>query len=152
MPIGRISFAEIEADLTLYVQQSAWLNTIPEKHKQPRRVMRGEQLPPLAFGAHLIEILFEIGPIKPAGMGGAVGIDEADLHAWQCNQGVDLSAWEARTLRKLSREYAHMLSQASEPNCPAPYVSDEYINAEKRKQIADAMNNWADNLNKQRKR
>lgn len=114
--------------------------------------MRGDQLPPLAFGAYLIEILFEIGPIKPAGMGVAIGIDEIDVYAWQCNQGVELTSWEARTLRRLSREYAHMLSQASDPACPAPYVPEKYIDEEKRQKIADAMNNWADKLNQQRKR
>lgn len=134
------------------MQQSAWLNTIPEKHKQPRRATRGDQLPPLAFGLHLIEILFEIGPVKPAGMGGTLAIDEQDVYAWQCNQDIALSAWEARTLRRLSREYSYMLTQASEPSCPAPYVPEEYINAERRKKIADAMSGWADKLNEQRKR
>jgi hypothetical protein len=45
-----------------------------------------------------------------------------------------------------------MLAEASDPACPAPYVPEKYINEEKRKKIADAMNNWADKLNQQRKR
>lgn len=97
-------------------------------------------------------MLFEIGPVKPAGMGGTVAIDEQDLYAWQCNQDIALSPWEARTVRMLSREYSYMLGQASDPACPPPYVPEEYINAEKRKKIANAMSGWADKLNQQRKR
>lgn len=113
---------------------------------------RGDNLPPLTYGAYLIQILFEIGPVKPAGMGGTVAIDEHDLYAWQYNQGVDLTAWEARTIRNLSREYSYMLSQASDAACPPPWVPEEFINSEKRKKIADAMANWADKLNQQKKR
>lgn len=85
-------------------------------------------------------------------MGNAVPVDEQDVYAWQCNQGIELTAWESRTIRMLSREYSHMLSIASDPSCPPPYVPEEYINAEKRKKIADAMSGWADKLNQQRKR
>jgi hypothetical protein len=85
-------------------------------------------------------------------MGGTIGIDEQDLYAWQCNQGIDLTAWEARTIRSLSREYSHMLTQAADPACPPPYVPDDLMSAERRKKIADAMSGWADKLNQQRKR
>ena len=152
MLTGPTFFADALAQLILFVKQSAWLNTIPEKQKRPRRATRGDTFPPLAFGRYLIEILFEIGPVKPAGMGGTVSIDEQDIYAWQCNQGIALSAWEARALRVLSREYSHMLSEASAPDCPPPYVPEEFITAEKRKKIADAMTGWADKLNQQRKR
>lgn len=113
---------------------------------------RGERLPPVTAGAHLLDILFEIGPVKPASMGGTVAIDEQDLYAWQCNQGVDLTAWEARTIRVLSREYSHMLTQAADPACPPPFVPEDFINTAKRQKIADAMSGWADKLNQQRKR
>jgi len=148
----RTFFAEVEASLTLFAKHTAWLNTVPEKQKLSRRVTRGGSPPPLSHAAYLIDILFEIGPVKVAGMGGTVSIDEQDVYAWQCNQGIALSAWESRTIRTLSREYSHMLSVASDPSCPPPYVPDEYINTEKRKKIADAMTNWADKLNQQRKR
>ena len=145
-------FAEIERELSVFVKQSAWLNTVPTKQKQPRRVTRGDTLPPLTHGAYLVEILFEIGPVKSGGMGGAVSLDEQDIYAWQVNQGIELTGWEARTIRTLSREYAFMLSEASEPTCPPPYVPQEFIDAEKRRKIADAMTGWADKLNQQRKR
>lgn len=105
-------------------------------------------MPKLECGWHLIELLFEIGPTKPAGMGGQIGIDEADLFAWQANQGIALSSWEAKTIRQLSREYAAMLVEGASPNCPAPYVSSGEISEEQREKIADAMSNWADKLNR----
>ena len=109
-------------------------------------------MPPIGAEAYLIEILFEIGPTKPAGMGGQVGIDEADLIAWQQNQQVRLSPWECRTIRMLSREYAGMLFEASKPDCPQPYVARLKISEEQRDKIADAMSNWADKLNKTKRK
>lgn len=86
------------------------------------------------------------------GMGGAVSIDEQDLYAWQVNQGIALNPWENRVIRRLSREYAYMLGQASEPNCPPPYAPPDLISQEQREKISNAMSNWADKLNQQRKR
>lgn len=104
-------------------------------------------MPSVACGIYLIDILFEIGPIKPAGMGGATAISDLDLQAWQANQSITLTPWEARTIRRLSREYAAMLVDASDANCPAPYVSPEIFNEQRRKQIANAMSSWADKVN-----
>lgn len=105
-------------------------------------------MPEIEAGGHLLEVLFEIGPTKPAGMGGQIGIDEADLLAWQFNQGVELSSWESKTVRLLSREYAAMLFEASSPTCPAPYLPNGQLSDARREKIADAMSSWADKLNK----
>lgn len=103
-------------------------------------------MPPLEAGEYLIELLFEIGPVKHTGMG-AVGIDEADIMAWQLNQDLRLQPWEARTLRVLSREYASMLVDASSPSCPPPFVPKADLSVEQRENIADAMSSWADKFN-----
>ena len=104
-------------------------------------------MPPVEAGAHLIEILFEVGPTKVAGMGGQVGIDEIDLTAWQYNQGVKLTPWEAKAVRILSKEYAYMLSEASEASCPPPWVDPDIMTEQRRQKIADAMTSWADKIN-----
>jgi ribosome recycling factor len=104
-------------------------------------------MPPLGGGAYLIEILFEVGPSKPTGMGGSAPIDDVDLAAWMANQNVRLKPWEAQTIRKISREYAAMLSEAVEPNTPPPWVDPDLLNQERREKIAKAMSNWADNIN-----
>lgn len=55
------------------------------------------------------------------GMSGAP-LGHAEIAAWQSNTGVELTAWEARTLRRLSCEYLSTSQDASEPDFPAPYV------------------------------
>ncbi|CAB5187094.1 hypothetical protein UFOVP166_2 [uncultured Caudovirales phage] len=107
-------------------------------------------MPPIEAGGYLLEILFEVGPTKPAGMAGQVGIDEIDLLAWQTNQDIRLTGWEARTIRLLSREYASMLVEASDQHCPPPWVATVVITEDQRDKIADAMSAWADRLNAQR--
>jgi len=104
-------------------------------------------MPPVHAGGYLLEILFEVGPTKAAGMAGQVGIDETDLLAWQVNQQIALRPWETRAIRILSREYASMLADASDPRCPSPWTPPVPITAEKRDAIADAMAQWADNVN-----
>jgi hypothetical protein len=109
-------------------------------------------MPELAAGRHLLEVLFEVGPTQVIGMGGHMGISEAELLAWQTNQGIELTAWECRTVRTLSREYASMLGQASDPKCPAPYIPKALPSIAGREKIADAMDAWADKLNAQKSR
>ena len=104
-------------------------------------------MPHVEAGAHLLEVLFEVGPAKSSGMGGQVGIDEIDLLAWQQNQGIDLSPWEAKTIRVLSKDYAYMLGQASEANCPPPWVDPSIMTEERRQKISNAMLSWADKIN-----
>jgi hypothetical protein len=104
-------------------------------------------MPQFEAGAHLLEILFELGPTKSSGMGQQVGIDEIDLVAWQYNQGVSLSPWEAKAVRTLSKEYAYMLGQASDVNCPPPWVDPNILSEQRRQKISDAMSSWADKIN-----
>lgn len=104
-------------------------------------------MPHIGGGAYLIEILFEVGPSKSTGMGGHAPIDDVDLAAWMSNQNVKLKPWEARTIRQISREYAAMLSEAVEPNTPPPWVDPNFLTQERRDKIANAMLDWANNIN-----
>lgn len=104
-------------------------------------------MPNVGDGAYLVEILFEVGPSKPTGMGGHRPIDDLDLAAWMSNQNVRLSPWEARTVRQISREYAAMLSEAVEPNTPPPWVDVKAMDEERRAKIANAMSDWANRIN-----
>jgi hypothetical protein len=140
-------FAQTIEQLTLFVKQAAWLNTIPSKAKRPRRETKSDAMPQIEAGAHLLEILFEVGPSKSSGMGAQTGIDEIDLVAWQYNQGISLTPWEAKAVRTLSKEYAHMLGQASDATCPPPWVDQSIMTYERRQKIADAMSSWADSFN-----
>lgn len=144
---AQTSFAQTIEQLTLFVKQAAWLNTIPSKAKRPRRETKSDAMPPLLGGAYLVEILFEVGPAKPIGMGGSVAIDEVDLAAWMANQCVTLTPWEAKAVRQLSREYAAMLAEAAEPNTPPPWLDPAIMTAERREKISKAMSDWANRIN-----
>lgn len=151
-PIAPTFFAEVYDDLALYTRQTAWLYTVPEKAKEARYKTRSVVMPFVRGGEYLLEYLFEIGPTKPAGMGGLVGLDEIDLVAWQSNHGVRLSSWEIKTIRRLSQEYASCAMESREPKMQPPYLpSRDGISEDQRKRISDAMSSWADKLNGGRK-
>lgn len=75
---------------------------------------------------YLVEYLFEIGPAMAAGMGEGP-ISHAELQAWQNNTGIDLDAWESRTLKRLSVEYLIESRKAKELDCPAPWIDAPYV-------------------------
>lgn len=120
------------------MRQAAWLNTAPRPNpgrgkaapsQEPARSRRQRLLddgiepdvPLLDAGAHLIEYLFDVGPDAPGGMG-PVPITHADIAHWQGNTGITLNTWEARSLRRLSREYVGACADAQEPDAPPPYL------------------------------
>jgi len=144
-------FAETLEQLKLYVRQTAWLNTIPEKGTKPRRDTVGGSLPPISAGAHLLNILFDVGPAKPMPMAAPVAIDEMDLLAWQWNRDTRLTPFETSTIRELSRAYASQLADAASKSCPAPYFPPTGLDDERRRKISDAMSGFADKLNASRK-
>ena len=121
----------------------AWLNAIPEKQTEPRtKLNKNPAMPDIEFGEYILQVLFEIGTVKN-GMSGAVPIDNTDILAWQYNSGIELSAWECRQLIHLSRAYAAMSHEAKDIKCIAPYIPPRNIDHEKRKQIAEALQNTA---------
>ena len=65
---------------------------------------------------YLVEWLFEIGPSTGDGI-----LAMSELAAWENITGIELSRWEARTLRRLSGDYLHQRQESREPGCPAPY-------------------------------
>lgn len=145
------SFAGLTEQLTLYVRQTAWLYTVPEKAKEPRHKRHASVLPPIEAGHHLLEVLFEVGPTIVVGMGGLAAIPEAELLAWQLNHDEVLTPWEVSTIRALSAAYAGEAMAARDPKQPPPYraPAPAVMPSEERQRIADAMTRWADNLNGQ---
>jgi hypothetical protein len=85
---------------------------------------------------YLTDWLIEIGPLATGGMGPAP-LDWSDIANWQSLVGIRLDAWEARTIRKLSREFLDQMTKAKKPECPAPYstgaVNEEAVTEQFRK-------------------
>lgn len=76
---------------------------------------------PQVEATHLLDYLFEVGPTMAAGMG-AAPVTFGELDAW-CNRvGIDLSPWESRALRQLSRNYVDESYKAEKRDCPPPWT------------------------------
>lgn len=88
-------------------------------------------LPPAGLASHLVDYLFEVGPVAHGGMG-PVPISHGEIAHWQANTGVALTAWEARGLRRLSQEYLAAMQAGEDPECPPPWVDNS---AQERRQL-----------------
>ena len=116
--------------MSLFVRHSAWLNAIPERPKNDKsdkpRLSRRESLknepdmPPVEGAEYLLEYLWEVGPAAAAGMGEGP-VTHEELLAWQSNTGIELSTWEARTLRRLSCDYVSESRAAEKLDAKAPW-------------------------------
>ena len=73
---------------------------------------------------HLLDYLFEVGPVLSGGMGPAP-LSNLELAAWCDLTGIPLTPWEARTLRALSRDYLAEMHDAEDPSRPPPWHSVE---------------------------
>jgi len=63
----------------------------------------------------------EIGPSAPTG-GGAAPIGFSEMADWSRLMGLDLSPWEARTIRRLSRAFVNQQDDARNSACIEPMV------------------------------
>ena len=136
-----VKFYERAAEqLSGYIKQVAWLNTAPNpppsaktsqatSNKTMTRLQQLEanartpELPDAGPGAYLVGYLFDAGPVGQGGMGPAT-ISHNEIAAWQNNTGIELTAWEARTLRALSADYIAASKDAQAHDAPPPYTAE----------------------------
>lgn len=116
----------------------AWLNTAPaieqkksigkgavrtptrlEKLRADKKEPDYQPDMPEASALHLLGYLWDVGPSMQGGMGPAP-LTYSELVAWQQSSGIELTPWEAKTLRRLSGEYVSECSRAEKPDCPSP--------------------------------
>jgi len=95
------------------------------------------EYPPCDAG-YLITYLFDAGPVESGGMGPAP-LSHREIEAWQHNTGIELSPWEAKTLRRLSREYLAMAQDATSPSCPPPWRPEPIYEPERAERVAKAI-------------
>lgn len=118
------------------MRHAAWLNAAPRPAKeddkpitrlQQLRKDQGEQfhpeMPPVTWGHHLLNHLFEVGPTSGTGMGPAP-VSWHEIDAWMRRAAVELSPWSVRMLRHLSAAYVSELRAAEEPGRPPPFSGD----------------------------
>lgn len=75
------------------------------------------------YGGHLIEALFEAGPMGASALGPQV-LSWQELLAWSTATGTKLTRWEFLTLRRMSSEYVKWLDKAKDPKCRPPVEGD----------------------------
>jgi hypothetical protein len=100
-------------------------------------------MPPISeYERTLIELLFDIGPVQPAGMGGHMAISEADIGWYRLNRRCLLTTAECAALRTLSRVYAHALGESTDPHMGAPWLPAQID----RDKVADGWAKWAEQM------
>ena len=82
------------------------------------------EYPPAPLCEYLLGYLYEVGPVLSGGMGNTP-LTHSEIRAWQDNTGVELSAWESQTLRRLSAEYLGESQSAESPDAPAPWQREQ---------------------------
>jgi hypothetical protein len=95
------------------------------------KAKKEEPVLPVNPAPYLTDWLFEIGPSAPAGMSDAP-IDFRHMAAWTGLMGVDLTPWEARTLRRLSRAYVNQRDDARKLACIEPRMKVDQELAQRR--------------------
>lgn len=74
-------------------------------------------MPSAGAAEYLLRHFWQAGPTK-----GDAAIDNTELRNYQENEGINLSPWECKTLRRLSIEYLNELFKATKPDCPPPFT------------------------------
>lgn len=108
--------------------------------------VRQLEMPEMMGFQYLVQYLFEAGPVGNNGFG-PEPLTWQEIEAWSKLTQVDLDAWEALTLRKLSSDYSAQLIQSSDPKCRAPDQPELT-----REQIADDVEAFFDRIDRQQKR
>lgn len=95
-------------------------------------------LPPVSFGAHMIDYLFALSPYRGNGMG-IQPVSFEEIRAWQLGCKHSLDGWEFQLLRDMSVAYTSSLEAADDMNCPSPWLP--VLDDSKRKEIAVKVRN-----------
>ena len=77
-------------------------------------------MPDLGAAHYLANYWFELGLVGSGAMG-PVAINATELMAWQQGSAIELSPWEFRVIRDMSRSYIASMNAAEKPECPPPY-------------------------------
>ena len=78
---------------------------------------------------------------------GLVAIEYTDLDAWQRVSGVELTPWEAETIRRMSREFVSQSHDSHKVECPSPWLAK----LPRKQEVAEAMKNALRSLSKRTK-
>ncbi len=103
--------------------------------KRMEKEGREPDMPPFDGPAYLLAYFWEIGPCMSGAMGHSK-LTHTEIQDWQKNTGIQLNAWECRTLVRLSLDYLSEAQRATGRNAAPPWVSDDAVSEEQKKQVA----------------
>lgn len=76
--------------------------------------------PEIEFGFHVIDYLFELGPVTYTG-DGISPVSFTEIANWALLTRTPVSSWEAKALRGLSTAFVRQSVAAKDPKCPSPW-------------------------------
>lgn len=106
----------------------AWLDASPKGQKKSRRYYFSQDdasnyinMPDVAGLTHIVHLFLEIiGPY----MGGLEALSMSEIKAWSELSGVELTPWEAVTIRNMSRAYVVQFNRSNDSMEAPPYYED----------------------------
>lgn len=101
-------------------------------------------MPPVDEAVYLVGYWQQLGLVAAGGFG-PVTLSALEIKAWSDMAGVDLSIWEFKMLREMSRAYLVQFRESEEPECPAPYghVHDQFDRDKLAKRIKSVFMNMS---------
>lgn len=103
----------------------AWLNATPEEGAISRCAeFERDKHPvetPWCDAFYILDYLFELGITL-----GEHAITHSELRAWMDNTGIDLSAWESQTIKKLSEAYLSGSYESKKADSETPWEDAPY--------------------------
>jgi hypothetical protein len=113
-------YQAIGDELEIYIRHLAWLNSVPDGGQISRRdefELDNQLIEMPEFDAgYVLEYLFELGVTM-----GENAVNHTELRSWMDNTGIELSAWEARIIKKLSEAYLSMSHDAKKSDSETPW-------------------------------
>lgn len=113
----------------LYVQQWAWLSTRAKDQTKSRMEILdddelAERFPEVGSFGYIIETLTKIGVALNDG-NGVHGLTWVEINAFLCTTRMQLTAWEAETIKRLSALYASSVLKYDNIDAQAPYRTEK---------------------------
>lgn len=131
--------------MCLYARQLGWYNSTPEGEKESRAQKfktqhEGLELDlPVCRAEYLVPLFVEAGMFVSTGSG-IVPLSWSNIKDWmECTER-NLSLWEKKVLREMSKHYVYEYYEATKKDRDAPYQSEmtEELLLAKRKAVASA--------------
>lgn len=71
--------------------------------------------------SYILAYLFELGTTQ-----GDSAITHSEIRAWMDNTGIELSSWEAQTIKRLSETYLHSYHESKSKKAATPWADAPY--------------------------